>query len=56
MNLIMYIKLRHITNILNLDFAYFDKSHIHYVMKGLQHLFDFTENDDWNGQNWRKLL
>ena len=50
-------------NVLNPDFALFDKSRVQYVEEGLQHLFSrhktdwgFTDNDNWNGQNQRKLL
>ncbi|PKK63806.1 hypothetical protein RhiirC2_757716, partial [Rhizophagus irregularis] len=45
------------------DFAHFDKSRVHYVEKGLQHLFShhktdwgFDRDDDWNSQNRKKLL
>ncbi|PKY49005.1 hypothetical protein RhiirA4_283891, partial [Rhizophagus irregularis] len=41
----------------------FDKSRVHYVEKGLQHLFSlhktdwgFDRDDDWNSQNRKKLL
>ncbi|CAG8458203.1 uncharacterized protein OCT59_010997 [Rhizophagus irregularis] len=50
-------------NVLSPDFAHFDKSRVHYVEKGLQHLFShhktdwgFDRDDDWNSQNRKKLL
>src|SRR6266540_2143283 len=50
-------------NVLDPDFAHFDKSRVHYVEKGLQHLFSrhktdwgFDRDDDWNSQNRKKLL
>ncbi len=50
-------------NVLNPDFAHFDKSRVYYVEKGLQHLFNrhktdwgFDQDDNWNSQNRKKLL
>ncbi|CAG8688684.1 12490_t:CDS:1, partial [Funneliformis caledonium] len=50
-------------NVLNPDFAHFDKPHIHYIKKGLQLLFNchktdwgFNQDDNWNNQNCKKLL
>jgi hypothetical protein len=49
--------------VLNPDFAHFDKSRVHYVEKGLQHLFNhhktdwgFDQDDNWNSQNRKRLL
>ncbi|CAG8437285.1 5087_t:CDS:1 [Diversispora eburnea] len=50
-------------NVLNPDFAHFDKFRVHYVKKGLQHLFSrhktdwgFNQDDNWNSRNREKLL
>ncbi|CAG8493619.1 2125_t:CDS:1 [Paraglomus occultum] len=50
-------------NVLDPDFAHFDKSRVHYVRKGLQHLFarhktdwGFNQNNNWNNRNRKKLL
>ncbi|CAG8434455.1 13773_t:CDS:2 [Funneliformis mosseae] len=50
-------------NVLNPDFAHFDKSRIHYVEKGLQLLFNrhktdwgFDQDDNWNNQNRAYLV
>ncbi|CAI2185644.1 19594_t:CDS:1 [Funneliformis geosporum] len=50
-------------NVLNPDFANFNKTRVHYIDKGLQHLFSnhkldwgFNADDNWNMQNRERLL